>query len=83
MRNRHKKKRRNKRNPPPPASPQLSFIWYTEEQMFELFGLSKGMLRGWKALALPYSQPTGRPYFNQTDVQNFMIKKRRIDGEGA
>lgn len=83
MKKRSAKKRANYAKPAPPPPQHLSFKWFTEEQMFELFGATKAMLRKWHELGLPLSQPTGRQYYNETDVQEFMIKKRRKpDNEG-
>ena len=71
-------KRKRKTVSKPPAN-QLSKKWFTEEQMFEMFGVTKTVLNHWHALGLARSQPTGRPYYNETDVQEFMISKRKWD----
>jgi len=79
MKKRTAKRKRKTVKPAPVPQQPLSFKWFTEEQMFEMFAATKTVLGSWHKLGLPRSQPTGRQFYNETDVQEFLINKRRID----
>ena len=74
-----KRKYKKKAKPAPPPPEPLSLKWFTEEDMEKLFGATRPILKRWHALGLPRSQPTGSPFYNEVDVQDFMIKFRKTD----
>jgi hypothetical protein len=65
-----------------PAPRQLSYTWLTEEEMKKIYCATNGILREWRKKGLVYSKPSGRTLFNQTDVQEFLIRHRKSDKRG-
>ncbi|MGN6802688.1 MAG: hypothetical protein ACTHJN_12380 [Ginsengibacter sp.] len=65
------------------APEDLSYKWFTEEQMLELFGATKPILREWRRLGLRSSNPTARHFFNETDVQEFLLWYRNREDNAA
>lgn len=78
MKKRFTKKRRNQKAPAR-KEPNLSLTWFTEDQVYQNYSTSKDCLRKWRDLGLPISQPSGRVYIYETDMQNFLISFRRVD----
>ncbi|MDP4285914.1 MAG: helix-turn-helix domain-containing protein [Bacteroidota bacterium] len=73
MRKRNKYKRRNISQQPE----TLSDVWYTAEQLNDLFKISISSINRWRDVGLIYSQPTGRILYNKSDLQAFLVRHRK------